>query len=229
MTAGTAPGGTPGTTPGGAESRFPGFDVVSQAPHWDQVTAGVVLRRLGPTPPPRSFTPAEEAVARPLLDRLVGQDADPKVPVFDLVDARLADGRGDGWRHEDMPEDGEAWKRSVGHVDEDARAAHGQAFGDLGLVDQRCLLEGIRTGDDWHGLPAGRVWNLWMRYALAAFYAHPWAWNEIGFGGPAYPRGYVNLGLGGREHWEVAEVDSRHPVPWSDRLEAARRRHRGDD
>ena len=26
------------------------------------------------------------------------------------------------------------------------------------------------------------------------FYSHPWAWNEIGFGGPAYPQGYMRLG-----------------------------------
>jgi len=35
-----------------------------------------------------------------------------------------------------------------------------------------------------------------MRAILAAFYSHPWAWNEIGFGGPAYPRGYIRLGQG---------------------------------
>ena len=29
---------------------------------------------------------------------------------------------------------------------------------------------------------------------LEAFYSHPWAWNEIGFGGPAYPQGYMRLG-----------------------------------
>jgi hypothetical protein len=29
---------------------------------------------------------------------------------------------------------------------------------------------------------------------LSGFYSHPWAWNEIGFGGPAYPRGYMRLG-----------------------------------
>ena len=49
---------------------------------------------------------------------------------------------------------------------------------------------------DWHGLPASRVWSLWTRYACTAFYAHPWAWNEIGFPGPAYPRGYKNKGVG---------------------------------
>ena len=33
-----------------------------------------------------------------------------------------------------------------------------------------------------------------MRGIVGAFYSHPWAWNEIGFGGPAYPRGYMRLG-----------------------------------
>ena len=54
-----------------------------------------------------------------------------------------------------------------------------------------------------------------MRYACAAFYSHPWAWNEMGFGGPAYPVGYANLGLGRREHWEVAERDALDPEPWA--------------
>jgi hypothetical protein len=64
----------------------------------------------------------------------------------------------------------------------------------------------------WHGLPAGRVWSLWTRYACTAFYAHPWAWNEIGFGGPAYPRGYKNAGIGRREPWEVADHADSDPV-----------------
>ena len=60
-----------------------------------------------------------------------------------------------------------------------------------------------------------------MRYACAAFYSHPWAWNEIGFGGPAYPRGYANLGLDRREHWERPEHHAADPIPWVDRAEAA--------
>ena len=36
-----------------------------------------------------------------------------------------------------------------------------------------------------------------------AFYSHPAAWNEIGFAGPAYPRGYKNLGVDRREPFEV--------------------------
>jgi len=41
------------------------------------------------------------------------------------------------------------------------------------------------------------------RYACTAFYAHPSAWAEIGFPGPAYPRGYKNAGVGKLEPFEV--------------------------
>jgi hypothetical protein len=55
-----------------------------------------------------------------------------------------------------------------------------------------------------------------MRDVSQAFYAHPWAWNEIGFGGPAYPRGYAAFGtphLGEREHWEGFDHVDVDPVP----------------
>lgn len=206
--------------------RFPGYDVLAQAPRWDAVTQGVVLRRLGPPPSQRFFNLEEEAVCRSLLDRLLAQDAEPRVPVFELIDARLAQGETDGWHYDDMPTDDQAWRRSLAALDDDARHRRGgHRFADLGRGAQHDVLEAVRTGSEWHRLPAARVWGLWLRYALAAFYSHPWSWNEIGFGGPAYPRGYENIGLDRREHWEVAEVDAFDPEPWSHRVERARRRH----
>ncbi len=82
-----------------------------------------------------------------------------------------------------------------------------------------------QIGDRWRGLPARHLWNLWTRYACAAFYAHPWAWNEIGFGGPAYPRGYKNIGFDRRESWEKPERDPRDPVTWARKTEQARDEH----
>ena len=46
----------------------------------------------------------------------------------------------------------------------------------------------------WERLPCRKAWEVVMRGVLSAFYSHPWAWNEIGYGGPAYPRGYMRLG-----------------------------------
>lgn len=50
------------------------------------------------------------------------------------------------------------------------------------------------------------MWSLWTRYACTALYAHPHAWGEIGFPGPAYPRGYKNAGVGKLEPFEVRDT-----------------------
>jgi hypothetical protein len=215
-----------GLTPGSAEKRFPGYDVMDQQSTWDEVTTSVVTARLGPPASAQFFTAEEEPTARALLDRLLAQDEEPRVPVFEAIDVRLAERRGDGFRYEDMPDDPEAWRQSVAALNDAALSDFGRPFAHLAHTEQRDIIEEVRLCEkEWHGLPASRLFSFWMRYACSAFYAHPWAWNEIGFGGPAYPRGYKHLALGGREPWEVEERDAEDPVPWAQQAEAAKKRH----
>ena len=44
-----------------------------------------------------------------------------------------------------------------------------------------------------------------LKTVAALYYAHPTAWSEIGFGGPASPRGYVRLGFNETDPWEGEE------------------------
>jgi hypothetical protein len=204
--------------PGGARARFPGYDVLGQRDHWDSRTRALVVGRLSPPREPSFFSEAEERVCRPLLDRLLANDdPDRKLPVFEMVDRRLSAGETDGWHYDDMPEDADAWRRSLAELDR-------LSFAALGRKQQDDLLGSIQSSECFAGMPAGRVWDLWLRYACTAYYSHPWAWNEIGFGGPAYPRGYKSVGIGRREPWEVEEVDAADPIPWARRVETARRR-----
>jgi Gluconate 2-dehydrogenase subunit 3 len=192
-----------------ATGRFPGFDVLSQQEHWDPVTADLVTARTAPPQPPRFFSETEQSAAAALLDQLTGQCDQPlKVPLLEMVDARLAAGETDGWRYADMPEDGQAWRDTLGYLDKDAHARCGTSFAGASESDQRALIQAVQDGGDdgrWHGLPAARVWSLWTRYACTALYSHPYAWSEMGFPGPAYPRGYKNAGVDRREPFEVAD------------------------
>ena len=90
-----------------------------------------------------------------------------------------------------MPGDGTAWRLSLAALDADAVSQNGWGFAASSAHDQAKLVQAVQDlgAGDWHGLNAGHVWSLWTRYACTAFYAHPLAWNEIGFPGPAYPRG----------------------------------------
>jgi hypothetical protein len=175
------------------------------------------------------FTPVEVAIAEPLVDLLLEQDGEPRIPVLAMIDARLAGGETDGWHYDDLPEDGAAWRTSLAALDDDARTRFDKGFGELEPSQQAALMQALQDlsqrGEQWHGYPAKHVWSLWTRYACAAFYSHPWSWNEIGYGGPAYPRGYLNPGINAREKWEVADSDDRDPVPFAQRVRRARHDH----
>jgi hypothetical protein len=90
--------------------------------------------------------------------------------------------------------------------------SHGRAFQALTWREQDELLKSIHdakpkpgAADVWEKMPIHRFWALMVQDCAEVYYAHPWAWDEIGFGGPAYPRGYMRLEHGEPEPWEVEE------------------------
>jgi hypothetical protein len=192
--------------------RYPDYDVLEDAPHWDPVTRAVVLDRVGSPPPLRFFDRREAATLGAFCDTVLAQDAEPRVPVLAMVDAKLADGGLDGYRYADMPEDPETWLRVARGLDQ----AAGGAFADRHDDERRGIVqrfsEGKLSGGVWDDLPCSRAWSVVMRGVLSAFYAHPWAWNEMGYGGPRYPRGYARLGAGLREPGAAPERFDVDPV-----------------
>lgn len=207
-------------SPADGGGRYPGFRTLDQSPHWDAATTEVVLARVEHPPGIRFFAAREQALAQALFDLLLAQTGEPRVPVLELVDARLADGETDGWHYDGMDPDPQAWRATLAALDDEARAGSGSGFVEADADVQRAILQRVQAGgqDDWHGYPASHVWSLWTRYACTAFYSHPWAWDEIGFPGPAYPRGYKNLGVDRPEPFEVPDAHpAEDPVTRGDR------------
>ena len=65
---------------------------------------------------------------------------------------------------------------------------------------------GKLEGEAWGDMPSRLFFTeRVLSDVVSAYYAHPTAWSEIGYGGPASPRGYVRLDLGRRDPWEAAE------------------------
>jgi hypothetical protein len=196
--------------------RYPDYDVLEQAPHWDEVTRELVERRAGEVPELRFFGPGEARTLAAFCDVVLHQDAEPRVPVLAMVDEKLHEGRLDGFRYDDMPDDAETWKRVAAGLDEVARERGAETFADADdeLRHAICtdFADGELEGGTWADLPCSKAWSVVMRSVLAEFYSHPWAWNEIGYGGPAYPRGYMRLAQGEREPHEGEEVGGEDPA-----------------
>ena len=194
---------------------YPGLDTLAQRRFWDEATRTAVLRRLETPGPLQYFDAAAAAFWTIVFEHLLPQSDRPperRIPILPVIDARLARNAGIGYRFADMPPDRDAYALGREAIDGEARTASGSAFVDLSAGPRDAVLKRLHDGtpqaaaDIWKRMSVHRFWQLIMADAAEAYYAHPWAWDEIGFGGPSYPRGYTRLEHGEPEPWEVHEV-----------------------
>jgi hypothetical protein len=193
---------------------FPGLSTLAQQEFWDEATRKVVLDRVHHLPPIRFFSEEDADLMRAVLDRIMPQDDrddQHKIPLLNTIDERLFTGRIDGYRYADMPPDGEAYRLGLLAIEAIAQHLYHTAFIALGPTERDEVLKTIHDGHPpaaeaiWKRMAVKYYWAMLMQDAVAAYYAHPYAWDEVGFGGPAYPRGYMRQERGQPEPWEVNE------------------------
>lgn len=199
-------------------ARFPGYDVLSKrdTQSWNRKTRDVVAARLSIGPEMhRFFTDTEWPTLKSICERIVPQPPGrpARIPVAALVDHKLHTGEHDGYRNARLPEQGEAWRRGLKALDTEAQGAFSAHFHELGGWAQHELLKRTERGElkdpAWGDMPCALFFEQRvLSDVVKAYYAHPTAWSEIGWGGPASPRGYVRMDFDRRDPWEAAEA---HP------------------
>jgi hypothetical protein len=193
---------------------YPGYDVLAKrhTPSWNEKTRQVIDERLALPREPRYLSQEEWLVLGAICDRIVPQpQTRPPVPLAAMVDAKLFENRGDGYRDHRLPSLREAWQRGLRAIDAEARRRHSAGFAALDAAEQDALLRATQQGTlsdrGWYGMaPAIFFAKRLLPDIVTLYYAHPTAWNEIGFGGPASPRGYVRMDFDRRDPWEAAEA-----------------------
>lgn len=198
--------------------RYPGYDVLSKrwTPSWNAATRRVIDARLSVHPGPRFFTAEEWPTVQAICARILPQPPDrPPIPLAAYVDQKLQENRRDGFRRADLPPEQQAWRRGLGALEADSQAAQGRCFHQLAPLAQDDLLRSMQEGrlnhPSWGDMPPGHFFTeRVLADVTRAYYAHPAAWSEIGWGGPASPRGYVRLGFDQRDPWEAAQARPGH-------------------
>jgi hypothetical protein len=196
------------------EHRFPGYDVLAKrnGMSWNDVTRRVIDERLAVAREPKFFSLEEWRTLEALSARIIPQPKDrPPVPLAAYIDQKMLTYGERGTRIEPMPWDGAAWKIALHALEAEAQAGYGEAFHELPAGNADALLHRMQKGQlknpTWGDVApelffAKRV----LTDIPAAYYAHPTAWSEMGFGGPASPRGYVRMEANRRDPWEAAEA-----------------------
>ena len=193
---------------------YEGYDVLAKwdSPSWDEVTRQVVWKRLREVPRRQFLEQDEWDTLEAICHRLIPQpDRAAPVPIVPFIDQKLQNNEGDGYRYENMPDLRTAWRRGIAGIEQEARQRHHTRFVELQPPQQDEILRAIQNedvqGDIWDKLPPRRFFtNTLLKTVAGIYYAHPAAWSEIGWGGPASPRGYVRRGLNEHDPWEADEA-----------------------
>ncbi|MCQ8781980.1 gluconate 2-dehydrogenase subunit 3 family protein [Mangrovibrevibacter kandeliae] len=217
MTAGNeTPDESPFVTP------YPHYDVLQKwdSPSFNDATRRALTQRLTEVPRRRFFDAERYTRLRAVVDCVLPQperSEAERIPVEAWIDAQLEANQGSGTRYVGTPTQREAWRRGLDALEAEAHARHGSGFADLSPEQQTALLKAVDNGAvdqaHWQGVHAQRFFReILLKDAVKIYYAHPAAWSEMGFGGPAAPRGYVRLGPDDRDPWEAAEERPPQPV-----------------
>lgn len=156
---------------------------------------------------PRFFDPHAFAVMRAACDRLIPQPG--RARPIDLVgelDARLADGAGDGWRYARMPSDAAMHAAGAAGLDQSALAMFAGVFCSLPGAERDAVLRAVQSaeaaGEVWAQMDAACYFEELLALVVDIYYAHPLALEEIGYVGMADAHGWQAVGLDEREAHE---------------------------
>ena len=176
-------------------------------------TAAALCRRLDPVQPASGLDAHALAALAAVCDRLIPQ-ADRSTPI-DLaarVHTAVFDGSGDGWRYAALSADGISLAAGLSALDASARTLAGRPFIDLAVDEQEALLRAVQRaegpGEAWAGVDARRWFEELLAAAVEAYYAHPFAQEEIGYLGMADAEGWSEVGFGARAPFEPIEAEN---------------------
>lgn len=193
---------------------YPGYNVLDKwhSPSWNEVSRRAIATRLTSVPPRRFFTEHEWRTLEAVCNRLLPQPDRPgnPIPIVPWIDEKLFNHKGEGYRYEGMPPMETTWRSGLKGIDEDSQEQFHRRFMELNKYEQiqvlKCIQDGKVKGPSWKNIAVKLFFSsTLLKTAVAVYYAHPSAWNEIGFGGPASPRGYVRLEANTTDPWEAQE------------------------
>src|SRR5579875_1484677 len=129
---------------------YQGYQTLRQQKFWDEATRKVVLARVQTQPEIKFFNHEEARTMLAVVDRVMPQEdrlPHRRIPILPSLDHRLATGKIQGYRYEDMPPDGEAYRIGARAFELMAQRLHGKRFDELPTMEQERILKSVHDAE----------------------------------------------------------------------------------
>ena len=193
---------------------YPDFDVLNSIKEWDPITTDIVLKRLGPFPELKFLNKDEEQKLITIIKHLIYDNRDNIINwIIHFIDKRLDDNKGEYQRKPKSPPEDILIREGLKALDTLAQKKYNKDFLSAKVKEQFNILSSLQVGKadkipDWKNIPQKVLFDKLLVLTVSAYYSHPTIWSEIGFGGPAYPRGYYRIEFGITDPWEAQQKNS---------------------
>jgi hypothetical protein len=195
-------------------SHYPAYDVWEQHAEWDPNTRQIVGKRRAPQVAHQFFSREEAVLVQTLASVLTDEHRlEVLTYVTQHLDESVASPVGEAQRKVGVPPKQELYRQGLIGVNEASHAKFGADFIALSRDRQVAVLADLEKGTvpssaAWDRLSPKDFFNKLLHDVVSAYYSHPLVWSDIGYGGPAYPRGYVRVEKGLVDPWE-AKADGK--------------------
>lgn len=199
-----------------AESKYhyPSFDVMKERENWDDHTREIVEKRLQQSKY-QNLSLDESILLTQLCAQLLDDTRDSVLHyVVSHFDSQIGSDIGENQRKANVPKASVLIRGGIRAIDQYCTLTYGQQFAGIKDEEKRAILtkmmeNNIQLSADGVDIPAKELFNKLLSEAVSAYYSYPTVWSEIGYAGPAYPRGYVRSELGLRDPWEAKLEDAK--------------------
>lgn len=199
-----------------SESHYPDFNVMEQKEHWDPHTREIVEKR---TVERREgsfkFFNKEEAETIYFLCSVILDDYRESILIFVLshFDQKLSSNIGESERKKNVPKGAVLIREGLKALNLYCNQILGSTFNQLEVETQTDIVMKLANNNlplesDSKKIPTKDFFTQILTVAVSAYYSHPTIWSEIGYAGPAYPRGYVRSEWGLTDPWEAKRKDA---------------------
>ncbi|NEW09556.1 gluconate 2-dehydrogenase subunit 3 family protein [Paenibacillus sp. SYP-B3998] len=190
-------------------THYPTYDVMTEQNAWDTHTRSLVQARTIREHPYRFFNSVETECLRAYCSLLMDDRRGEIIQyILSHIDLSVSGNKGEGQRKIGVPPAKVLLRNGLKAIDESGWMANSQPFSQLDESLQRQIMLQISEGtlahtEAWEGIPQKELFQKLLTLTVEAYYSHPQIWSEIGFGGPAYPRGYLTSRMGQHDPWEA--------------------------
>jgi len=189
-------------------TRYSDYNVLKEKEHWDDHTREIVLKRLGPYTEYKFLNEHETEMILAIAEHIVYDERKEILHyVVHHLDDTLTSPIGEDQRKVGIPEHKTLVRQGLKAVDKFAKKQYGVSFLEIEVQQQLSLLTALSKGEamlmEWQSMPQKELFKKLATEIVSAYYSHPTVWSEIGYGGPAYPRGYVRVETGLTDPWEA--------------------------